>query len=348
MTLREFLLPRPDQFAGDASSAVRPCDAGRLAQVSWTEKATMMTITIGNALLRALALGVAVVGGDIAADASFRLPAEQMSEMPSLAPLLKEVTTSVVTIAVASRPGSQRNSSLNDGRRARRLGNTRDLAVEHRIKASGSGVVIDAQQGLILTNNHVITRAEEIIVNLADGRQMQAMRIGSDPATDVALVKVPAQDLVSVKMGDSDELEVGDFVLAIGNPFRIGQTVTSGIISGLHRTNIGIEEYEDFIQTDAAIYPGNSGGALVNLRGELIGINTGFIGAANTNPGMGFAIPINTARFVADQLLKYGEVRRAAISLYADETPAIEQVRSKRYLPRTHNRPTPPRSVMPF
>ena len=125
-------------------------------------------------------------------------------------------------------------------------------------------------------------------------------------------------------MGDSDEVEVGDFVLAIGNPYQIGQTVTAGIISGLHRTNLGIGEYEDFIQTDAAIYPGNSGGALVNLRGELIGINTAFIGATNSNPGMGFAIPINTVRFIADQLLKYGEVRRGRLGITFNEpTPAL-------------------------
>src|SRR5712672_2104239 len=136
-----------------------------------------------------------------------------------------------------------------------------------------------------------------------------AAGVGSDPGTDVAVIKVQAQNLIPLTLGDSDEVEVGDFVLAIGNPYQIGQTVTAGIISGLHRTNLGIEEYEDFIQTDAAIYPGNSGGALVNLRGELIGINTGFLGAG-TNPGMGFAIPINMVRSIADQIVKYGEVHR--------------------------------------
>ncbi len=283
-----------------------------------------MTITIRNGLLRALALGVAVVGGNIAADASVRLPAEQMSEMPSLAPLLKEITTSVVTITITSRSGAEKNSSLDKGQRPRRSHNTRDLPVGRQIKATGSGVVIDAQQGLIFTNNHVITNAEEITVSLADGSKLQATRVGSDPATDVAVIKVQAQNLVSLRMGDSDELEVGDFVLAIGNPYQIGQTVTSGIISGLHRTNVGIEEYEDFIQTDAAIYPGNSGGALVNLRGELVGINTAFIGTTNSNPGMGFAIPINTVRSIADQLLKYGEVRRGRLGITFNEpTPAL-------------------------
>ncbi len=283
-----------------------------------------MTTTMGHGLLRALALGAAVVGGNIAADASIRLPAEQMSEMPSLAPLLKEITTSVVTITITGRSEAEKNSSLDKGRRPRQSAATRDLPVGRQIKATGSGVVIDAQQGLIFTNNHVITDAEEIAVDLADGRRLLATRVGSDPATDVAVIKVPAQNLVPLRMGDSDKLEVGDFVLAIGNPYRIGQTVTSGIISGLHRTNVGIEEYEDFIQTDAAIYPGNSGGALVNLRGELVGINTAFIGTTNSNPGMGFAIPINTVRYIADQLLKYGEVRRGRLGItFKEPTPAL-------------------------
>jgi S1-C subfamily serine protease len=287
----------------------------------------IMTIAMRNGLLRALALGVAVVGGTIAADASVRLPAEQMSEMPSLAPLLKKITTSVVTITITGRSGAEKNSSLDKGQRLRRSVTTRDLQVWRQIKATGSGVVIDAEQGLIFTNNHVITNAEEITVSLADGRKLLATRVGSDRATDVAVIKVKAQDLVSLRMGDSDKLEVGDFVLAIGNPYQIGQTVTSGIISGLHRTNVGIEEYEDFIQTDAAIYPGNSGGALVNLRGELIGINTAFVGATNSNPGMGFAIPINTVRFIADQLLTYGVVRRGRLGIMFDE-PSPSRIRS--------------------
>jgi len=170
--------------------------------------------------------------------------------------------------------------------------------------------VIDAREGFILTNSHVIDGADEIAVTFTDGRELQAKRVGSDSSTDVAIIKVQAQELSAIPIGNSDRLEVGDFVLAIGNPFQIGQTVTSGIISGLHRNNLGIGQYEDFIQTDAAIYPGNSGGALTNLRGELIGINTAFIGTSNTTPGMGFAIPINLVRSITDQILKYGDVRR--------------------------------------
>jgi S1-C subfamily serine protease len=279
-----------------------------------------MTTRIMNMLLGAVALGLAIAGGNIAADATVRLPAEQISGMPSLAPLLNQVKAAVVTVTITSRPGLEKNS----GQRPRRAANTRDLPAERQIKASGSGVIIDTEKGLIFTNNHVINGADDIIVTLADGREVPATRVGSDPSTDVAVIKVQAQNLIALSIGDSDGLEVGDFVLAIGNPYRIGQTVTSGIISGLHRTNVGIEKYEDFIQTDAAIYPGNSGGALVNLRGELIGINTAFIGATKTNPGMGFAIPINMVRFIADQLLKYGEVRRSRLGLtFDDPAPAL-------------------------
>jgi S1-C subfamily serine protease len=283
-----------------------------------------MTPTIMNRLLGAVVLALAVAGANIAADASVRPPAEQMSGMPSLAPLLNQITTSVVTITITGRSGSEKNYSLDGGQRPRRSGNTHDLPVGRRIKAAGSGVVIDAQQGLIFTNNHVISNAEEITVGFADGRKLLATLVGSDPGTDVAVIKVQGQNLIPLTMGDSDEVEVGDFVIAIGNPYQIGQTVTSGIISGLHRTNLGIEEYEDFIQTDAAIYPGNSGGALVNLRGELIGINTAFIGTTNSNPGMGFAIPINAVRFIADQLLKNGEVRRGRLGVtFSEPTPAL-------------------------
>jgi S1-C subfamily serine protease len=282
-----------------------------------------MTIMKRNGLLRALALSLAVVDGSIAAHASVRLPAENMSEMPSLAPLLKEITASVVTITISGRSGAEKNAAFDKGPWARRPSNTRDLSLRRQIKATGSGVVIDAQQGLIVTNSHVINNAEEIIVSLADGRNLVATRMGADPGTDVAVIRVQAQSLMPLTMGNSDELEVGDFVLAIGNPYQIGQTVTSGIISGVHRTKLGIEEYEDFIQTDAAIYPGNSGGALVNLRGELIGINTAFIGSTNSNPGMGFAIPINMVRFIAEKLLKYGEVRRGRLGITFDgPTPA--------------------------
>jgi S1-C subfamily serine protease len=238
-----------------------------------------------------------------------------------LAPLLQRIKSAVVTVAITDRPIRERNSALGKDQRAQRSTRTQDLPAGRQIRASGSGVIIDAQAGLILTNSRVIKGADQVIVTLADEREVIATRVSSDPSTDVAVLKIQTENLTEMPIGNSDALQVGDFVLAIGNPFQIGQTVTSGIVSGLHRTKVGIEEYEDFIQTDAAIYPGNSGGALVNLRGELMGINTAFINASNSHAGVGFAIPINMARTIADQLLKYGEVRRGRLGItFADAT----------------------------
>ena len=237
--------------------------------------------------------------------------------MLTLAPVLKKITPAVVSIAIKSR-------APDANAQQRKARDAKQAAVDQQVRAAGSGVVIDAAQGLVITNYHVIDRADEITVQLADGRELLAKLIGGDPDTDVAVIKVPAENLTAIAIGNSDQVEVGDFVLAIGNPFLIGQTVTSGIVSGLHRTNVGIEQYENFIQTDAAIYPGNSGGALVNLRGDLIGINTAFIGATNSNPGMGFAIPINMARIVADHILETGDVRRGKLGItFEDSTPAL-------------------------
>src|SRR5499427_4997176 len=271
-----------------------------------------------NRILGATALGLALAAsGLLAAHASVPLPViQQASGLPTLAPILKKITPAVVSIAIKGRA-----QDVNTQRKAR---DAKPAAVDQQMRAAGSGVVIDANQGLIITNNHVIDRADEINVQLADGREVVAKLVGGDPDTDIAVIKIPAENLTAIVVGDSDQVEVGDFVLAIGNPFLIGQTVTSGIISGLNRTNVGIEQYENFIQTDAAIYPGNSGGALVNLRGDLIGINTAFIGATNSNPGMGFAIPINMARLVADHILETGDVRRGKLGItFEDSSPAL-------------------------
>ncbi len=272
-----------------------------------------------NRILVATALSLTLTtGGFVAANASVPLPViQQASGMPTLAPVLKKITPAVVSIAIKGRA-----PDVNAQQRKAR--DAKQAAVDQQVRAAGSGVVIDAGQGLIITNHHVIDRAEEITVQLADGRELLAKLVGGDPDTDVAVIKVPAENLTAIVIGNSDQVEVGDFVLAIGNPFLIGQTVTSGIVSGLHRTNVGIEQYENFIQTDAAIYPGNSGGALVNLRGDLIGINTAFIGATNSNPGMGFAIPINMARIVADRILETGDVRRGKLGItFEDSSPAL-------------------------
>src|SRR5262249_20103994 len=243
------------------------------------------------------------------ATASVPLPViAQASGVPSLAPVLKQAAPAVVSIAIREGANAARGSSPGKSARAQRAANAG--AANRAFQPSGSGVVIDPDGGVILTNAHTIQGAEEIMVAFADGREAPAVRIGSDAATDIAVIKVPTEGLAAIPFGDSDKLEVGDFVVAIGNPFLIGRTVTSGIVSALHRNNLGIEQHEDFIQTDAAIYPGHSGGPLINLRGELVGINTAFVGASNTNSGMGFAIPINMARTIAAQLVKYGDVRR--------------------------------------
>jgi S1-C subfamily serine protease len=191
--------------------------------------------------------------------------------------------------------------------------------------------VFDAHEGLILTNDHVIEHADRITVTLTDGRKLKAARVGADPQTDIALIKVQAENLTALPLGDSDKLRVGDFVVAVGNPFAVGQTVTSGIVSALHRS-IDIEEYEDFVQSDAATNPGNSGGALVNLRGELVAMNSAIYDATGADVGIGFAIPINMIRAVAEQLLKYGEVRRGNLGIVANDlTP--EQVRERKLIP---------------
>jgi serine protease Do/serine protease DegQ len=237
---------------------------------------------------------------------------QQATGVSLLAPLLKQITPTVVGIAVKGGANPAKNSAPK-GQRAQRPTDTRDLRSDRQLRPTGSGVVIDAAEGIILTNTHVIAGADEIIVAVADGRELQAQLVGSDARTDVAVIRVREKMPGAIPIGNSDRLEVGDFVLAIGNPFVVGQTVTSGIVSALHRNKLGIAEYEDFIQTDAAIYPGNSGGALVNLRGELVGINTAFLGAGNTNPGMGFAIPINVVRSVAHRIMKNGAVPRGQL-----------------------------------
>jgi S1-C subfamily serine protease len=187
--------------------------------------------------------------------------------------------------------------------------------------------VIDAREGLVLTNSHVIEHADAITVTLTDGRKLKASLVGSDPPTDIALVKVPAENLTAISVGDSDQLRVGDFVLAVGNPFSLGQTVTSGIISGLHRS-IGLDQYEDFVQSDAATNPGNSGGALVNLRGELVAMTSAIYNATGADVGIGFAIPVNMVRTVTDQILRYGEVRRGTLGIALNDlTPELGRER---------------------
>ncbi|MGO1070689.1 Do family serine endopeptidase [Lysobacter sp. CA199] len=244
--------------------------------------------------------------------------------LPSLAPMLEKVTPAVVSVHT-KQTVRIRNPFANDPFFRRMFPN---IPQERINESLGSGVIIDAKNGYVLTNHHVIEGADEVSVTLADGRTVKADFIGSDPDTDVALMRIPAQNLSAIALSDSDGLKVGDFVVAVGNPFGIGQTVTSGIVSAVGRSGLRGLGYQNFIQTDASINPGNSGGALVNLNGELIGINTASFnpqGSMAGNIGLGFAIPVNLARNIKDQLIaNNGVVRRGTLGLETqDVTPQL-------------------------
>jgi Do/DeqQ family serine protease len=245
----------------------------------------------------------------------------------SLAPLIERVTPAVVNISVKSRIAAQDNPLMRDPFFRRFFGNQMpDRIPERQQMSAGSGVIIDAAKGYVLSNHHVVENGEQIMVTLKDGRSLRAKLIGSDAGTDVALLQIEAKNLTALPMGNSDDLRVGDFVVAVGNPFGLGQTVTSGIVSALGRTGLHAEGYEDFIQTDASINPGNSGGPLVNLKGEIVGINTAIIGPSGGNVGIGFAVPINMAHAVTDQIIQYGKVQRGRIGIaIQDITPDLSQ-----------------------
>ncbi len=232
----------------------------------------------------------------------------------TLAPVLEKVTPAVVSVAVATRIPGDDNPLLRDPFFRRYFG-VPERGNERQAMSAGSGVIIDAKKGLVVTNHHVIANAETITVTAKDGRQFKAKLIGSDEATDIGLLEIDPSRLTELALSDSDQLQIGDVVLAIGNPFGLGQTVTSGIVSALGRAGLGSEKYENFIQTDAPINPGNSGGALINSKGELVGINTAILAPAGGNVGIGFAVPTSMVRTVVDQLLKHGTVRRGRIGI---------------------------------
>lgn len=245
--------------------------------------------------------------------------------VPSLAPMLKSITPGVVNIAVKGRQRVQ-NPLLQDPFFRRFFNIPQGQQNYAETQATGSGVIVDAEHGYVLTNAHVVENETSITVTTKDNRRFAAKLVGRDTGTDVAVLKINDGHLTAVPFGDSDKLQVGDFVVAIGNPFGLGQTVTSGIVSALGRSGLGIEGYEDFIQTDASINPGNSGGALVDLRGDLVGINTAILAPGGGNIGIGFAVPINMAREVMDQLIRYGEVKRGRIGItIQDLTPDLAQ-----------------------
>src|SRR4051812_21751041 len=282
--------------------------------------------------LAAVAAVVAPIGGPRGppvAPAAAPIPQAAGQLVPSLAPMLARVPPGVVNIAVRGRVREQ-NPLLQDPFFRRFFALPQNARPRMReTEATGSGIIVDAGRGYVLTNGHVVENATKIEVTTKDNRRFTARLIGRDPDTDIAVLQISPDNLTAVPLGDSDKLQVGDFVLAIGNPFGLGQTVTSGIVSALGRSGLGIEGYEDFIQTDASINPGNSGGPLVNLLGQCVGINTAILAPGGGNIGIGFAVPINMGRRVMDQILRYGEVKRGRIGVaIQDLTPDLAQAMS--------------------
>lgn len=264
----------------------------------------------------------------LGAQASLPLKDSQGEGLPTLAPMLEQVNPAVVNIATYS-TRQVVNPLLQDPffRRFFDIPNERARPQQRRSQTSaGSGVIVDAKAGTIITNFHVIAGADEIQISLTDGRRFEATLVGADPEVDIAVLNIQAQRLTELSIRDSDQLRVGDFVVAIGNPFGLGQTITTGVVSALGRSGLGIEGYENFIQTDASINPGNSGGALVDLNGDLVGINTAIIAPGGGNIGIGFAIPSNMMRQVANQILDSGNVSRGQIGISIQEiTPELQR-----------------------
>lgn len=249
---------------------------------------------------------------NLSANAALPFFSTDKNEVPSLAPMLDKATPAIVSISVE---GTQVSRQKVPEMFKHFFGGPNEQVQERPFKGLGSGVIIDAKKGYVVTNNHVVDNADEIIVKLTDGREFKAKKLGADAQSDIALLKIDPEDLIAVPLADSDALRVGDFVVAIGNPFGLSQTVTSGIVSALGRSGLNIGGYEDFIQTDAAINRGNSGGALVSLRGELVGINTAIFGPNGGNVGIGFAIPSNMMKSLVDQIIEFGEVRRGLLGV---------------------------------
>ncbi len=243
--------------------------------------------------------------------------------VPTLAPIVKRVAPAVVNISTSGHVTIQQNPFFNDPFFQQFFG-MQGMPMQQQFQALGSGVIVDARHGYILTNNHVIAHADKITVTLYDKRSFPAKVIGRDPETDLAVLQIKANDLTQIPLGNSAALQVGDFVIAIGNPFGLSHTVTAGIVSAKGRAQVRDGKYSDFIQTDAAINPGNSGGALVNLEGQLVGINTAILSKSGGNIGIGFAIPINMAKDVMAQLIKYGKVERGMLGVEIEDlTPPL-------------------------
>ncbi|MEQ2024470.1 serine endoprotease DegQ [Xenorhabdus szentirmaii] len=276
-------------------------------------------------LLNALAISLGLSLSSVPMVSHAALPAAMASqELPSLAPMLEKVLPSVVTVHVSGTEVQTQQLQLPEDFQFFFGPSFPQQQQQSRpFKGLGSGVIIDANKGYVLTNNHVIDNASKIFVQLNDGREYTATLLGRDPQTDIALLQLKnAKNLTAIKFANSDQLRVGDYAVAIGNPFGLGQTVTSGIISALGRSGLNLEGLENFIQTDASINRGNSGGALINLNGELIGINTAIIAPGGGNVGIGFAIPSNMAKSLASQLIDNGEVKRGILGIKGTEMNA--------------------------
>lgn len=264
-----------------------------------------------NRMIRATLVFFLMIGCFISQNSMASTPVN-----PSLAPMLQKILPSVVNIRAQIK--------ITDINTLSKLEKNQNGEVPDKFLSVGSGVIVNADKGYILTNAHVVADAERVVVTLGDGRHYTAKIIGADKPSDIALLQIQAKNLSPITIGNSNELKVGDFVAAIGNPFGLNQSVTSGIVSALGRSTLGIENYENFIQIDAPINPGNSGGALVDTQGRLIGINTAILAPDRGSIGIGFAIPSNMAQSVMQQLIEYGNVRRGALGIGAqDITPEL-------------------------
>ena len=272
----------------------------------------------------AFLLACCLSGAGLPAQATWPLSVDGQA-LPSLAPMLKKATPAVVNISTKTKIEIAEHPLMRDPF-FRRFFEIPNMPRQRETSSLGSGVIVDARNGYVVTNNHVIDKADEITVTLSDARQLSAKLVGTDPESDIAVIKVEPKNLEELPLADSSQLQVGDFVVAIGNPFGLGQTATSGIVSALGRSGLGIEGYEDFIQTDASINPGNSGGALVNLRGELVGLNTAILAPNGGNIGIGFAIPANMVAQIKSTLVEHGAVKRGQLGINVqDLTPELAQ-----------------------
>ncbi|HGG9067436.1 TPA: serine endoprotease DegQ [Enterobacter hormaechei subsp. xiangfangensis] len=274
-----------------------------------------------NQLLSALALSVGLsLSASFPASAALPSQVPGQEAIPSLAPMLEKVLPAVVSVQVE---GTARQSQRIPEELKKYFGEDAPVQQAQPFEGLGSGVIIDAAKGYILTNNHVISQADKISVQLNDGREFDAKLIGGDDQSDIALLQVQnPSNLTQIAIADSDKLRVGDFAVAVGNPFGLGQTATSGIVSALGRSGLNLEGLENFIQTDASINRGNSGGALLNLNGELIGINTAILAPGGGSIGIGFAIPSNMAKTLSQQLIQFGEVKRGLLGIKGMEMSA--------------------------